>query len=49
MHGKTKGRKGKVKVGHLWGKSQDRGKGIDRVRSERETLEVLETMTQCRG
>ena len=45
----TKGRKGKVKVDHRWGKSQDRGKGIGRVGAERETLEMLNTMTQCRG
>ena len=43
------GQKCKVKVTHREGKSQDREKGIDRLEAEGETLDMVETMTQCRG
>ena len=44
-----KGREGRVKVAHRGGKSQGRGKGIDRVGAEVETLDMVETRTPCRG
>ena len=44
-----KGRKGYVKVVHRGGKRQGIGKGIDRVGVEGETLDMVETRTQCRS
>ena len=43
------GQECEVKVAHCGGKSQDREKGIDRVGAEGETLDMVETRTQCRG
>ena len=51
MHGKTKVRKGKVKISHCGGKGQDRGKGRERGGGggpEGETLEMVENRAQCR-
>ena len=42
------GQECKVKVAHCGGKSQDREKGIDRVGAGVETLDMVETRTQCR-
>ena len=43
------GQECKVKVAHCGGKSQNREKGIDRVGTEGETLDMVETRTQCRS
>ena len=43
------GQECKVKVTHRGGKSQDQEKGIDRVGVEGETLDMVETRTQCRA
>ena len=44
-----KGQECKVEVAHRGGKSQDREKGIGKVGAEGETLDMVETRTQCRG
>ena len=44
-HDKTNDRKGKLKVAHRRGRSQDRGKGFGRVEAEGETMDMVETRT----
>ena len=44
-----KGQECKVEVAHRGGESQDREKGIGNVGAEGETLDLVETRTQCRG
>ena len=46
-HGKTKDKKGKVKVGHRVGKGNDRGKGRGRMGGG--GLDMVEKRAQCRG